>query len=151
MDILTVVLLLVAGLGLILMELFLLPGISIAGVCGVVIGLPALRLRGDYLAIVTLAFGEIIKNIVNLLYVGVDSNGFHISITSANDLGLEPDGKMLIKGALGITGTPKDSNFVIGFLLLLITVIVSLNLINSRTGRAVMSIRDNRIAAEFTL
>ena len=125
----------------------LLGGIS-AGIFGLIIGIPVLRLKGDYLAIVTLAFGEIIKNIVNLLYVGVDSNGFHISITSANDLGLEPDGKMLIKGALGITGTPKDSNFVIGFLLLLITVIVSLNLINSRTGRAVMSIRDNRIAAQ---
>ena len=58
------------------------------------------------------------------------------------------DGKMIIKGALGITGTPKDSTFLIGFILLLITVVVSLNLINSRTGRAVMAIRDNRIAAE---
>lgn len=125
----------------------LLGGIS-AGIFGLIIGIPVLRLKGDYLAIVTLAFGEIIKNIVNLLYVGIDSNGFHISIKSASDLGLEPDGKMLIKGALGITGTPKDSNFIIGFILLLITVVVSLNLINSRTGRAVMSIRDNRIAAQ---
>lgn len=126
----------------------LLIGGLFAGLMGLLIGIPVLRLKGDYLAIVTLAFGEIIKNIVNLLYIGVDSKGFHISIKSANDLGLEADGKMLIKGALGITGTPKDSNFIIGFVLLLITVIVSLNLINSRTGRAVMSIRDNRIAAQ---
>lgn len=125
----------------------LLGGIS-AGICGLLIGIPVLRLKGDYLAIVTLAFGEIIKNIVTLLYVGIDSEGLHISIKSANDLNLAADGKMIIKGALGITGTPKNSTFLIGFILLFITVAVSLNLINSRTGRAVMSIRDNRIAAQ---
>lgn len=120
----------------------------VAGIFGLIIGIPVLRLKGDYLAIVTLAFGEIIKNIVNLLYIGVDSNGMHISIKSANELGLEADGRMIIKGALGITGTPQDSTFLVSFIFLVITVIVSLNLINSRTGRAVMSIRDNRIAAQ---
>lgn len=120
----------------------------IAGIFGFIIGIPVLRLKGDYLAIVTLAFGEIIKNIVNLLYVGKDSNGLHLSLTSANDLNMEADGEILIKGALGITGTPKDSTFVISFIILVLVVIVSLNLINSRTGRAVMSIRDNRIAAQ---
>lgn len=44
---------------------------------GFLVGIPVLRLRGDYLAIVTLAFGEIIKNIINALYLGVDSNGIH--------------------------------------------------------------------------
>lgn len=125
----------------------LLGGIS-AAVIGFLIGIPVLRLRGDYLAIVTLAFGEIIKNIMNLLYVGVDGNGIHVSIESQEALGLAADGKVIIKGALGITGTPKNSTFLIGFILLVITVAVSLNLIHSRTGRAVMSIRDNRIAAE---
>ena len=120
----------------------------IAGIFGFIIGIPVLRLKGDYLAIVTLAFGEIIKNIVNLLYVGKDSIGLHLSLTSANDLNMEADGEILIKGALGITGTPKDSTFVISFIILVLVVIVSLNLINSRTGRAVMSIRDNRIAAQ---
>lgn len=119
-----------------------------AGIFGFLIGIPVLRLRGDYLAIVTLAFGEIIKNIVNLLYVGVDGSGLHVSIKSASDLNLAEDGTVIVKGALGITGTPNDSNFTVGFILLLITVFVSLNLINSRTGRAVKSIRDNRIAAE---
>lgn len=128
--------------------LALLLGGVVAAFFGLLIGIPVLRLKGDYLAIVTLAFGEIIKNIVNLLYVGIDSKGLHISLESSEALGLEADGKMIIKGALGITGTPKDSTFLIGFILLLITVVVALNLINSRTGRAVMAIRDNRIAAE---
>ncbi len=119
-----------------------------AGICGLLIGIPVLRLKGDYLAIVTLAFGEIIKNIVNLLYVGIDENGLHVSLESTSALGLSENGEVLIKGALGITGTPRDSSFLIGFILLLLTVFVSLNLIHSRTGRAVMSIRDNRIAAE---
>ena len=120
----------------------------VAAIFGLLIGIPVLRLRGDYLAIVTLAFGEIIKNVMNVLYVGVDSHGIHFSTTSSMALGLEPDGRVIINGALGITGTPKDSNFVIGFILVLITVFVTLNLINSRAGRAIMAIRDNRIAAE---
>lgn len=118
-----------------------------AGIFGFLIGIPVLRLKGDYLAIVTLAFGEIIKNIVNVLYVGVDSSGIHVALKQT-DLNLAEDGEVVVKGALGITGTPGNSNFWIGFVLLLITVFVSLNLINSRTGRAVKAIRDNRIAAE---
>ncbi len=55
---------------------------------GVIIGIPVLRLRGDYLAIVTLAFGEIIKNLINVLYIGVDENGLHVA-TSAASLQLE--------------------------------------------------------------
>ena len=115
---------------------------------GFLVGIPVLRLRGDYLAIVTLAFGEIIKNIINALYLGVDSNGIHFSMKDALSLHMEEDGLMLIKGAQGVTGTPNDSNFTVGVLLILITLFVVLNFIHSRTGRAVMSIRDNRIAAE---
>ena len=47
-------------------------GAICAGVAGFIVGVPVLRLRGDYLAIVTLAFGEIIKNIINVLYIGLD-------------------------------------------------------------------------------
>ena len=61
---------------------------------------------------------------------------------------MEPDGQIIINGAQGITGTPKDSNFVIGFVLILLTLFIVLNLIRSRDGRAIMSIRDNLIAAE---
>ena len=107
-----------------------------------------LRLKGDYLAIVTLAFGEIIKNLVNAIFIGKDSRGFHFSTTEVMSLIIEPDGDVLINGPQGITGTPKDSTFFIGFLMILITVFIVLNLINSRDGRAIMAIRDNRIAAE---
>ena len=112
------------------------------------LGIPTLKLRGDSLAIVTLAFGEIIKNLVNILYVGRDENGFHISFTNTMDLNMAEDGDVIIKGAQGITGTPHDSSFTIGIVLLLITLFIVLNLIHSRDGRAIMAIRDNTIAAE---
>ena len=128
--------------------LALLVGVVCAGICGVLIGIPVLRLRGDYLAIVTLAFGEIIKNLVNVIYLGRDSVGFHFSMKDIMSLNMEADGDVIIKGAQGITGAPTDSNFTIGIILLLITLFVVMNLVNSRSGRAIMAIRDNRIAAE---
>ena len=96
-------------------------GAFFAGVFGLLIGIPVLRLKGDYLAIVTLAFGEIIKNLVNIMFVGRDENGFHISFTNTMDLNMSEDGDVIIKGAQGITGTPHDSSFTIGIVLLLIT------------------------------
>ena len=51
-----------------------------AGIAGVLIGIPVLRLRGDYLAIVTLAFGEIIRNVLNCLYVSLDGGAMHLSL-----------------------------------------------------------------------
>ena len=94
----------------------MLAGGLMAAVFGLLVGLPALRLRGDYLAIVTLACGEIIKNI----------------ITNLNITG----------GALGLDLLPY------GAVLVLLTVAVMLNLKRSKYGRAIMAIRDNRIAAE---
>ena len=123
-------------------------GVICAGICGILVGIPVLRLRGDYLAIVTLAFGEIIKNLVNAIYLGLDSKGFHFSMKSMLELNMEADGMVVINGAQGITGAPSDSNFTLGIIMLLITLFIVLNLINSRTGRAIMAIRDNRIAAE---
>lgn len=128
--------------------LAILLGAVIAGLFGLLIGVPVLRLKGDYLAIVTLGFGEIIKNLVNAFYVGRDSHGFHFSMKDALSLGMEADGEVIIKGAQGITKTPQDSSFTIGVILLLIALFIVLNFINSRSGRAVMAIRDNRIAAE---
>ena len=126
--------------------------ILIGGLCaaifGILIGIPIIRLKGDYLAIVTLAFGEIIKNVLGSIYVGYDSNGVHMSLESESSLNLEPTGTLLINGPLGISGTPNDSNFIVGIVLLVITLVVILNFVNSRAGRAVMSLRDNRIAAE---
>ena len=128
--------------------LAMLIGIVVAAVFGILIGIPVLRLKGDYLAIVTLAFGEIIKNLVNVLFIGKDSNGFHFSTKDVMALNMEPDGTVIVNGPQGITGTPQDSTFLIGFIMILITLFIVLNLINSRDGRAIMAIRDNRIAAE---
>ena len=119
-----------------------------AGFFGFLIGIPVLRLKGDYLAIVTLAFGEIIKNIINALYFGVDKNGWHFSLKDGTAVALGEGGKWIIKGAQGITGTPKYSNFTVGIVLLLLSMLFIQDFIHSRTGRAVMAIRDNRIAAE---
>ncbi|MBO5500622.1 MAG: branched-chain amino acid ABC transporter permease [Oscillospiraceae bacterium] len=118
-----------------------------AGVLGFLIGIPVLRLRGDYLAIVTLAFGEILKNLIGNLYVGTDAKGFHFAI-STNKMDLLEGGTYIIAGPKGTTGVEKLATFPMGFVLILFTLFVVLNLINSKEGRAIKAIRDNRIAAE---
>ena len=123
-------------------------GAAFAAIFGFLIGIPVLRLKGDYLAIVTLAFGEIIKNLINAVYLGVDANGLHVSLKDAKSLNLLEDGDIIIKGAQGIGKLPRNATFTIGIILLLITLFIVINLVNSRQGRAIMSIRDNRIAAE---
>lgn len=126
----------------------LLVGIVVAALFGFLIGVPVLRLRGDYLAIVTLAFGEIIKNIINVLYIGKDGAGYHFAISDAKGIELADDGVWLINGAKGITKIPHLSSFTAGVILIIIALLVVFNLVNSRSGRAIMAIRDNRIAAE---
>ena len=105
--------------------LALLVGGLCAAVFGFIIGLPALRLRGDYLAIVTLAFGEIVRNIIMNL----------------------PE--TLFGGTLGLE-TPRFDRkylFIIGFILVLACLAVTQNLMRSKHGRAIISIKDNEIAA----
>ena len=100
-------------------------GCILAAVFGFLIGVPVLRLRGDYLAIVTLAFGEIIKSVINYL----------------NFTG----------GSKGLSKIPLYSdynNFTVVFIIMVICIVLISNLINSRDGRAIKSIRDNDIAAE---
>ena len=128
-------------------------GAAAAALAGLIVGTPVLRLHGDYLAIVTLAFGEIIKELVNCLLVGYDSKGLHVLFNlsgnkSVADLGLAPDGIAIIKGAQGATGTAIIATFTAGFILVMITLFVVLNLKSSRAGRAIMALRDNTIAAE---
>ncbi len=122
-------------------------GAIAAGIIGFLVGIPVMRLRGDYLAIVTLAFGEIIKNLLNNFYVGVDGSGLHVSMTDSSSLGMV-SGMVIINGPRGAVGISKISSFVGGVILVLITVAVVLNLMRSRSGRAIMAVRDNRIAAE---
>ncbi len=131
----------------------LLVGAASAALAGFIIGIPVLRLSGDYLAIVTLAFGEIIKEVVTCLIVGVDERGIHalFNLTgklTVDDLGLTETGFAIIKGAQGAAGTETISSFFAGFLLVMVALVVVLNLVRSRTGRAILAVRDNRIAAE---
>lgn len=114
---------------------------------GLVVGVPVLRLQGDYLAIVTLAFGQIIKNIIMVLYVGVDEKGLHMAV-KADSFYLSDTGTVIIKGPMGAVGVTKLASFTAGFLLIMVTLLVVQNLVNSRAGRAIMALRDNRIAAE---
>lgn len=94
----------------------------VAMIFGVIVGVPTLRLKGDYLAIITLAFGEVIKNILlNLNIVG---------------------------GASGYIGIPRYTNFLWAYWLAVITVVLSYALIKSRHGRAIISIREDEIASE---
>lgn len=102
--------------------LALIIGGLVAAIFGVIIGIPALRLNGDYLAIVTLAFGEIIRSVLN-----------NVKFTG---------------GAGGLKGIDKTSNFTIAYILVILTLIVITNVVRSRPGRAIMAIRDNIIAAQ---
>ncbi len=114
-----------------------------AAIAGVLIGIPVLRLRGDYLAIVTLAFGEIIRNVMNCLYFAVNEGKLLVTFNN-------PDiaGTILYNGPAGSVRVEKIATFEAGFVLVLFTLFVVLNLINSRSGRAIMASSDNRIAAE---
>ena len=92
-----------------------------AGLLGALIGLPTLRLRGDYLAIATLGLGEIVRIvIINVPYVG---------------------------GAAGFKGIPHHTDFTWVFCLMLVTLFIIKNFVNSRHGRACLAIRENEIAA----
>ena len=97
-------------------------GGGVAAIFGYLIGVPVLRLRGDYLAIVTLAFGEIIRSLIN----------------SSEFTG----------GAIGLSKIPRYANYTWVFIIVVITVILINNLVNSRYGRVIDSIRENYIAAE---
>ena len=113
------------GDGILTFLIALVVGAAAAAVCGIIIGIPALRLRGDYLAIVTLAFGEIVKSL--------------FQNTSAESFG----------GALGLATPRFDKKylFIIAFILVLVTLAVVQNFLRSKHGRAVTAIRDNEIAA----
>src|SRR5437773_2247157 len=110
------------GQNAVLLLLGLLAAAVAAGLAGLAVGIPSLRLRGDYLAIVTLGFGEIIR----VFILNIDAVG----------------------GSRGFSGIPQLSNFFWVYLVVLITIVTVRNLINSSYGRAFISIRDDEIAAE---
>jgi len=127
--------------------LAIIAGAIVAAIFGFLISIPVLKLQGDYLAIVTLAFGQIIKSLINNTFLGFDSNGFHFSFIT-NTVDLATGGKMLINGPIGATATDRISTFTIAILLLIVTIFVIFNFINSAHGRNVMAARDDRIAAQ---
>ena len=124
----------------------MLAGAVTAAMAGFLIGIPILGLRGDYLAIVTLAFGEIVRNFMNVLYFGRDASGLRFAFNHTID-GITND-QRIITGAIGATGVQKLATFEAGIILCLLTLFIVLNLKNSKQGRAIMAIRDNRIAGE---
>ena len=94
----------------------------VAALFGIAIGIPALRLKGDYLAIITLGFGEIIR----VLITNVEFTG----------------------GAKGLRGIPRITNFAYVYIVVIITLVVLFTLLRSRQGRAIISIREDEVAAE---
>lgn len=112
----------------------LIAGIIFGGLCaalaGLIIGIPALRLKGDYLAIITLGFAEIIRVVINNIdgVVGFELTG----------------------GAKGLSGIPGYTNFFNVFLIVAIVIFLIHTMMKSRHGRAILAIRDNEIAAEAT-
>ena len=135
------------GLSPLRLALAMVFGALIAAVLGFLIGIPVLRLNGDYLAIVTLAFGEIIKSVATNVYLGMDGNGLHFSFLN-DTTDLSDGGVELIRGPMGVMNSQRISTFIAGFVLVLAALTIIFNLVNSRTGRAIMAARDNRIAAE---
>ncbi|MCR5164521.1 MAG: branched-chain amino acid ABC transporter permease, partial [Thermoguttaceae bacterium] len=77
-----------------------------------------------------------------LLYVGMDGKGLHISLLE-DKTHLMEDGRLIIAGPMGIGGIQKIATFTAGFILILVCLFVIFNLVNSRSGRAIMAIRDN--------
>lgn len=125
-------------------------GAIFAAIFGLLIGSAVLRLQGDYLAIVTLAFGEIIKSVLSTVFIAFDNKGFHFSLTSSTELmeaGVKAE-DIIVKGPQGISGIPRMSSFTIGTILVILTILIVLNLADSRSGRAIKAVRDNKIAAE---
>ncbi len=109
--------------GTVILILCLIAGGIMASIAGIIIGIPALRLRGDYLGIMTLGFGEIIRIVVT-------------NLTG------------LTNGAQGLTGIPKIANFTNVYIITVVCVAVIMMLSRSRHGKAILSIKENEIAAE---
>jgi len=120
----------------------LLAGGVVAAVCGYLVGLPSLRLRGDYLAIVTLGFGEIMRVLIQAQTRDVLYTQAEIDAVPAVRLPLH------VGGALGFTGLPFYTNLFWVFLFAGATVLIAYRLKNSTFGRAFLSIREDEIASE---
>lgn len=122
-------------------------GAIMAAILGFLIGIPVMRLRGDYLAIVTLGFGEILKSLFNNIYITSDKNGLHFGFTNPPK-NIDASTKLeILRGPKG-TSAPDLTNFWVVAAVLLICLIILMTFIDSKSGRACMAVRDNYIAAQ---
>ncbi len=94
----------------------------LAALCGILLGIPSMRLTGDYLGITTLGFGEIIR----IVFINTKITG----------------------GAMGLGGIPKETNIAVVYILVVLTIFCLYRIQNSRFGRALAAIREDEIAAE---
>lgn len=104
--------------------LTLLIGALAAALIGIVVGVPSLRLKGDYLCIITLAFNEIIRVII-----------VNLKITN---------------GSRGLIGTPHETNFTFVYLIAALTIFVVYSIVHSRHGRAIISVKEDETASELS-
>lgn len=122
-------------------------GAVCAAIMGVLIGIPVMRLRGDYLAIVTLGFGEIMKSLFNNIYLTQDVNGLHFGFTNPPQ-NIDAATKVeILRGPMG-TSAPGLTNFWVVAAVLLVCLLILMMFIDSKSGRACMAVRDNYIAAQ---
>jgi branched-chain amino acid transport system permease protein len=131
----------VVGNGDLLFVVALLAGGAFAAIAGYIVGLPSLRLRGDYLAIVTLGFGEIMRVILQRtddVVFSKEEIAQRSLLSLADNLG----------GALGFTGVPTYTNLFWVYVFVTLTLLVAYRLKDSSQGRAFLSVRENEIAAE---
>jgi branched-chain amino acid transport system permease protein len=129
--------------------LVLLPlGAAIAAVFGVVLGAPTLRLRGDYLAIVTLGFGEIIRIFLNNLNRPVNITNGPQGITLIDPLTLGGFSLAKTYSIAGITVAPVHSYYFVFLVCAALAIGLSLRLEDSRIGRAWIAIREDEVAAK---
>lgn len=118
-----------------------------AAVFGILIGIPVLRLRGDYLAIVTLGFGEIMRSVAGNIFLISDKNGLHFGFINAPNNIDNSTKTELLRGPRGMS-PPRDTTIWIVVIVLLIALIILMNFIDSKSGRACKAVRDNYIAAQ---
>ncbi|MEW6515065.1 MAG: ABC transporter ATP-binding protein [Pseudomonadota bacterium] len=123
-------------------------GALCACVAGAVLGAPTLRLRGDYLAIVTLGFGEIVRIFMNNLSAPFNITNGPKGVTRIDGMQLGDMNFMTTDTLFGIPFTGPTKYYYVLLLLLLLIIVVNLRLQNSRIGRAWIAIREDEVAAK---
>ncbi len=123
-------------------------GAALAGAFGMLLGTPTLKLRGDYLAIVTLGFGEIIRIFLNNLNAPINITNGPQGLNLIDPVRFGPFSLGQPHKVAGITFSPVQNYYYLFLVMMLLVVLVSLRLADSRIGRAWVAIREDEVAAE---